>query len=65
MTLRVKKHLDVSYIVRACALKIRKGEVVKILLRDQHGHALIIDIEKVLKVAEPVRLAQGVDRFIR
>ena len=50
MALRVEKHFDVPHIVGVRALEIGPGEIVEILFRDQHGHALIIDVEKILQV---------------
>src|SRR5262249_39807069 len=32
---------------------------------DQHRHALIVDVEEILQVAEPIRLPHRVDRRIR
>ena len=57
VALRIEEHLDVADIVRVRALEIGPGEVVEILLGDQHRHALIIDVEKVLQVAETDRPA--------
>ena len=64
MPLRVEEHLDVADIIGVRALQVRPGQIVEILLRDQHRHALIVEVEKILQVAEPVGLAQGLDRWI-
>ena len=64
MTLWVEEHLDVPHIVGARALQIGESQIVEILLRDQHGHALIIDVEKILQVAKPVGLAQRFNRGV-
>ena len=64
MPLRVEEHLDVPDIVGVCAFEIGPGQVIEILLRNEHGHGLIVDVEKVLQVAESVRLPQRLDRRI-
>jgi hypothetical protein len=64
VALRIEEHLDVAHVVSVCALKIGPGEVVEILLGDEHRHALIVEIEKVLQVAEAIRLPQRLDRRI-
>jgi len=64
VALRVKEHLDVADVVGVGAGEISGGEIVEILLRDQHGHALIIDVEKILQVAETIRLAHRFHRRI-
>jgi len=65
VALRVEEHLDVAHVVRVRALEIGPGKIVEILLRDQHGHALVVDVEKVLQIAEPIRLPHRFDRGIR
>jgi len=65
VALRVEEHLDVAHVVGMRALEIGPGEVVEILLRDQHRHALIIQIEKVLQVAETICLPHRFDRRVR
>ena len=65
MSLRVEEHLDMPDIIGAGALKIGEGEIIEILLGDQNRHAAIIEIEKILQVAEPVGLPQRLDRGIR
>ena len=65
VSLRIEEHLDVADIVGARALQIRPSKIVEILLGDQDRHALIVDVEKILEVAEAVGLAQGVHGFIR
>jgi hypothetical protein len=64
VALRVEEHLDVADVVGVRALEIGPGKVVEIPLRDQHGHALIVNVEKVLQVAEPIRLPHRLDRRI-
>ena len=64
VALRVEKHLDVAHVVGVRALEIGPGKVIKILLRDQHGHALIIDVEKILQIAEAIGLPHRVDRRV-
>jgi hypothetical protein len=65
VALRVEEHLDVADIVGVRALEIGEGKVVEILLRDQHRHAEVVDVEKILQVAEAIRLPHRVDRRIR
>ena len=57
VSLRVEEHLDMPDIVFARALQISPGEIVEVLLGDQHRHALIVDVEEILQVAKLVRLA--------
>jgi hypothetical protein len=65
VALRVEEHLDVADVVGVGAREIGPGEVVEILLGDQHRHALIVDVEEILQVAEPISLPHRVDRRIR
>jgi hypothetical protein len=62
--LRVEKHLDMPDIVVTRASEIRPGEIVKVLLGDEHGHALIVDVEEILKAIELISLAQRLDRSV-
>ena len=64
VALRIEEHFDVAHIVGMRALQIGERQIVEILLGDQHRHALIIDVEKILQVAKPVGLAHRVDRFV-
>src|SRR5262249_48660317 len=64
MALRIKEHLDVADVVGPCPFEVGPREVVKILLGDQDRHALVVEVEKILQVAEAVRAAQLVDRRI-
>ena len=50
VALRIEEHLDMAHIVGLGALEIGQGEVEEILLGDQHRHALIVDVEKVLQL---------------
>jgi hypothetical protein len=65
VALRVEEHFDVADVVGARALEIGPGKVVEILFRNQHGHALVVDVEKVLQITKAVRLPHGFDRGIR
>ena len=62
--LRIEEHLDMPDIVGVRTFEIGPGKVVEILLRDQHGHALIVEVEKILQVSEPIGLTQSVHRRI-
>jgi EAL domain-containing protein (putative c-di-GMP-specific phosphodiesterase class I) len=64
VALRVEEHLDMPDIVGVRAFEVGPGQIIEILLRDEHGHGLIVDVEKVLQVAEPVRLPQRLDRWV-
>ena len=46
--LRVEKYLAVDDVLLMAALQVRPGQIKKILLGLQYGHALIIKIKKVL-----------------
>ena len=65
VALRIEEHLDMPDIVGVRAFEIGPGEVVEVLLGDQHRHAAIVEVEKILQVAKPVGLAQRLDRRIR
>ena len=62
VALRIEEHLDMPHIVGMRALEIGPGEIVEILLGDQHRHALIVDVEKILQVRELIGAAQRLDR---
>ena len=62
VALRIEKHLDMPDIVGVGALQIGESQIVEILLGEQHRHALIIDVEKVLQVAKLIGLAHRFDR---
>src|SRR5262249_41734748 len=64
VALRIEEHLDVADILLASAREIGPGQVVEILLGPQHGHALIVEIEKILQPGEAVGLPQGLDRVV-
>src|SRR5450755_284651 len=64
VALRIEEHFDVHEIVRARPLQIAPGEIIEILFRDQHGHPLIIDVEKILQVRKLIGLAQRLDRRV-
>jgi len=46
------------------AFEIGEGQIVKILFGDQHRHPLIIDVEKILQVAELIGSSQRFHRRI-
>ena len=64
VALRIEEHFDMHEIVGARPLQIGPGQIVEILLRDQHRHALIIDVEEILQVRELIGPAQRLDRRI-
>src|SRR5262245_54654079 len=59
------KNISTWRTLSARAREIGAGKVVEILLRDQHRHAEVVDVEKILQVAEPIGLPHRVDRRIR
>ena len=62
VALRIEEHLDVPDIVGMGALQVGESQIVEIPLGEQHRHALIIDVEKVLKVAKLIGLPHRLDR---
>ncbi len=46
----IKKDFDVTHVVAGGTREIGRGEVVKVLLRDQHRGAGVINIQERLKV---------------
>ncbi len=64
VTLRVEEHLDVADIVSMGPLQIGECQVVKVLLGDEHRHAPIVEVEKVLEVTELIGLPQRFNEFI-
>ena len=63
VALRIEEHLDMPDIVGVRALQIGESQIVEILLGEQHRHALIIDVEKILQVAKLIGLPHRLDRF--
>src|SRR4051812_34584589 len=64
MSLRIEEHLDMPDVVGVGAFEIGPGKVVEILFRDQYRHSLVVEVEKVLQVSEPISIAQRVHRRI-
>ena len=62
VALRIEEHLDMAHIVGLRALEIRPGEIEEVLLGDEHRHALVVDVEKVLQLRELIGAAQRLDR---
>ncbi len=63
--LRIEEDLGVQHALAARAFQIGTGQLIEIALAAQHVHALIVEIEEVLQVAEVVGGAQGLDRVVR
>ena len=61
MTLRVEEDFDVAHRVGMRARQIGGGQVIKVLLAVEDGHALIIDVEEILEVREGVGGAHFLD----
>jgi hypothetical protein len=58
MGLRVEENFDVSHILEVYLAEVGHGEIVKITLFNQDTCAFVINVEKLLKVAEAVSLAE-------
>ena len=65
VALGVKKDLNVADLVGFCAFEIGPGQVEKVLLGQQHRHALIINIKEILKVREIICRPNRFDRIKR
>lgn len=61
MPLRIEEDLDMADMVGMRALEIGPGQVIKILLLEQHAHTLIIDVKKVLQITEIIGLSDLLD----
>src|ERR1700682_2414951 len=55
--LRVEEDRGVAHPLLGCPRQVRPGEVVEILLHQEHAAARVIDVEKRLQVAEDVGAA--------
>jgi hypothetical protein len=62
MSLRVEEDFDMANGVGVGARQIGGGEVVEVLLAVEDAHALIINVEEILKIRKGVRRAHFVDR---
>ena len=49
-----KKTSDVAYGLVGHPVEVGAGQVAEVLLSEQNGHALVVDIEEVLQVRETV-----------
>ena len=65
MALRIEEDLDMAHRIGFGAAQIGIGQVVKIGLGLQDRHALIIDIEKILQIAETVSFPYSLYRCER
>jgi hypothetical protein len=59
--LRVEEDLGMPHAVRARPLEVGTRQVAEVALGLQHGHALVVDVEERLQVAERVGRAQLLD----
>ncbi len=62
--LGVEEDLGVEDVVLSRLLQVGPGEVVEVLLADQHVHALIVEVEEALEVVEPVGRPHLLDRGV-
>ena len=63
MALRIEEHLDMADIVGGDTLEISVRQVMEVRLGLQDGHALIVDVEKVLQVGELIGGADFLQRL--
>ena len=61
MGLRVEEHLGVDHALGGRPLEIGQGELVEVLLGDEHGAAGVVEVEEGLEVGEDVGLPHGFD----
>src|SRR4051812_47089730 len=64
VSLRIEEHLDMPDVVGVGAFEIGPGKVIEILFRDQHGHPLVVEVEKILQVSKLIGITQRVHRRI-
>ena len=60
--LRVEEDLGVSHALGGRLLQVGQGQLVEILLLQEHAHAFVVEVEKGLEVGEvvgPARLLDG------
>ena len=60
VALGIKENLDMAHAIGGGAVEIGCRQIEEILLRQQHRHALIVDVEEILEVGE---IIGGTDRF--
>jgi hypothetical protein len=58
VALRIEEDLGMDHVVGLGAFQIGPGEVVEILLLQEHGHAPVIEVEEILEIAEAVGSAR-------
>jgi hypothetical protein len=61
VTLRIEEHLDMLDVLRRHLGEIGEGEIEKVLPGPQHGHAGIVEIEKVLERVETIGVPDRID----
>jgi hypothetical protein len=61
MPLGIEKYLGMHDIVGLAAQQVRPGQVVKVPLCYEHGHALVVEVEKILQAIKPVRIPDSGD----
>ena len=64
MGLGIEKDLRVAHALTPCRLQIGVGEIVEVLLMQQYGHALVVEIQERLQVFEFVGVAQLLERRV-
>src|SRR2546423_12921653 len=65
MRLRVEEDLGMAHVLRGGAPQVGPGQVIEILLLEQHGTAGVIYIQKRLQIAEHVGTANVVNGPVR
>src|SRR3546814_18553555 len=61
MALRIEEDLGMADVVLRDAAQVGQGEIVEILLGEQHRHALVVEVEKILQAGESIGRAQRLD----
>src|SRR3546814_6953096 len=61
MALRIEEDLGMADVVLRDAAQVGQGEIVEILLGEQHRHALVVEVEKILQDGESIGRAQRLD----
>ncbi len=64
MALRIEEDLGVAHVLCRRPPQVRHGEGVEVLLLQQSLHALVIEVEEVLQIAEVIGGLQGGDAVV-
>src|SRR3954468_21217091 len=64
VSLRIEEQRDMPYVVGVRAFEIGPGKVIEVLFCDENGHPLVVEVEKILQVSEPIGSTQRGHRRI-